>query len=67
MKFLGRVVCMVATLSGPRSLLLEAPTLKLAEIAEDKSRKGIWSTCFAGKRAALFHGGYVLLDVFADA
>lgn len=43
-KFFFSVVCMVSTLSELRSIFREAQILKLAAVAEEKSRKGNWRT-----------------------
>lgn len=65
--FFGRVAGMVAYLSRPCSLLPEIQILKLAEIADKKSRRDIWRTVLAGKRTELLNCVFIVLNRFTDA
>lgn len=49
LKYLCSVVGMVATLSKRLSLLPKAKNSKLAILAKNNSRKGLWRTYFTGK------------------
>lgn len=57
---------MFAALSELRLLIRKAKIFKLAAIAEENSRGGIWRTYFTGKKAELFYCKYAVLEGFAD-
>lgn len=66
-KPLRSVAPVVATHTRNPPRIFKSQSLKATRLVKENIRHGIWRTCFARKRAGLFHCGNTLLDGLADA
>lgn len=66
-KLLCSIFCAVVTLSKLHCLRLQARTLILAVMTEDKNRQSIRRKDFVGKRTAPIPRWYALYEIFWDA